>query len=425
MTEFIVLIILFALSAFFSASETSLTTLSGIKLHIMLEKKIRGAGQVKQLKDNPNNFLSTILIGNNLVNTAAAAIATSIIIQFFEARGWGNLGLAIGLATGIITFLVLVFGEIIPKTVAIRNAEKISVMVAPVVITLQFIIRPMAYFIGFISRPIIHLFGGKTPEKGPFITEEDIHIILATGEKQGVIEEEERQMISSIFDFTDTIVREVMTPRPDIIAADVNSSRDDIINAVIESGHSRIPVYDGNLDNVTGLIYAKDLLKVKGKEDVREYIRTVVFIPETKKVAELLHEMQSARTHLAIIVDEYGITAGLVTLEDLVEEIVGEIHDEFERDEKTIEKLDDNTYIVDGKMTIKDLNEQLGTFLPEKDYDTIGGYVFGELGKAPSVGDSVRYENILAGVERILRRRITRVKIIKLPKYVEEEGVGG
>jgi CBS domain containing-hemolysin-like protein len=424
MSEFIILIVLFILSAFFAASETALTTLSSLKLHLLIEQKARGAKLVKQLKDNPNDFLSTILIGGNLVNTAAASIATSITIQFFEARGWGNLGIAIGIATGISTFLILVFGEIAPKTVAIRNAEKLSILVAPVIVALQFVVKPIAYLIGFLSRPIVHLFGGKTPDKGPFITEEDIHIILATGEKQGVIEEEERQMISSIFDFGDTIVREVMTPRPDIIAADVNSSREDLINTVIESGHSRIPVYDGNMDNVIGLVYAKDLLK-KGKEDVREYIRAAVFIPETKKVAELLHEMQSARTHLAIIVDEYGITAGLVTLEDLVEEIVGEIHDEFERDEKTIEKIDDNTYVVDGKLTLKDLNEQLGTFLPEKDYDTIGGYVFGELGKAPAVGDAVRYENILIGVERILRRRITRVKIIKLPKSFEDEGVGG
>ena len=425
MAELIILLALFALSAFFAAAETALTTLSTLKLHLLIEQKTRGAKLVKQLKDNPNDFLSTILIGGNLVNTAAASIATSITIQFFEARGWGNLGVAIGIATGISTFLILVFGEIAPKTVAIRNAERLSIFVAPAIVVLQFIVKPIAYLIGFLSRPIVHLFGGKTPEKGPFITEEDIHIILATGEKQGVIEEEERQMISSIFDFTDTIVREVMTPRPDIIAADVNSSREEILNTIIESGHSRIPVYEGNMDNVTGLIYAKDLLKMKGKGDVRDYIRTAVFIPETKKVAELLHEMQSARTHLAIIVDEYGITSGLVTLEDLVEEIVGEIHDEFERDEKTIEKIDDNTCIVDGKLTLKDLNEQLGTLLPEKDYDTIGGYVFGELGKAPAVGDAVRYENILIGVERILRRRITRVKIIKLPKSFEEEGVGG
>ena len=428
MGEIIALLILFLLSAFFSGSETALTALSRIRVSRMVEQKLVGARLVRQLKENPSEFLSTILICNNLVNIAAAALATSLTIRLFGQMGWGGGEAAvIGTATGVMTFLILVFGEITPKTVAIRNAEKFSVFVAPIIFALGIVIRPLAYFVGFFSRPFIFLFGGKAPEKGPFITEEEIRYILAAGEKEGVIEQEEREMITSIFEFGETIVREVMTPRPDITAVKGDLPLSGLIRVIVESGHSRIPIYEGNLDNIIGVIYAKDLLKSGTSTDIREILHPAVFVPETKKVAELMHEMQSARTHLAIIVDEYGQTSGLVTLEDLVEEIVGEIHDEFEREEKMIEKTDENSFIVDGRMTIKDLNDRLKLSLPEKEkeYDTIGGFVFTELGKAPSVGNIVRYENLLISVERILRRRITRVKIVRLPTSIEEESVGG
>ncbi|MEE8637450.1 MAG: hemolysin family protein [Candidatus Margulisiibacteriota bacterium] len=427
MQEIIALIILFLLSAFFSASETALTALSRIRVSRMVEQKQAGSRLVRQLKENPSEFLSTILIGNNLVNIAAVALATSIAIRFFVDRGWGGEAYGVGVATGIMTFLILVFGEITPKTVAIRNAESFSLFAAPIIFVLRVIFMPIAYFIGFVSRPIIRLFGGKAPEKGPFVTEEEIKLILAAGEKEGVIEEEEREMITSIFEFGETIVREVMTPRPDITTVKADQPISDVVKVIIESGHSRIPVYETNLDNIIGVIYAKDLLKTGAAANIRDMLRPAVFIPETKKVPELMHEMQSARTHLAIIVDEYGMTSGLVTLEDLIEEIVGEIHDEFEREEKMIEKVDENTFIVDGKFTIKDLNDRQKLNLPEKEkeYDTIGGFVFAELGKAPSVGDTARYEDLSISVERILRRRITRVKITRVPRSIEEETVGG
>ncbi len=425
MGEVILLIILFILSAFFSAAETALTSLPRIRVSRMVEQKVRGAKLVSELKGKPGEFLSTILIGNNLVNIAASALATSIIIRYFAARGWLNVGVAVGIATGIMTFLILTFGEIIPKTVAIRRADKFSLFVAPIILILGLILKPIAYFINFISRPFIYLLGGRAPEKGPFITEEDIKLILAAGEREGVIEEEEREMITSIFEFGETVVREVMTPRPDITAAEPTKSLEEIRKIILDSGHSRIPIYEGSLDNIIGVIYAKDLLKARPDANVRDILRTAVFVPETKKVSELLHEMQAARTHLAVIVDEYGMTSGLVTLEDLVEEIVGEIHDEFEREEKMIERIDENTFIVDGRFSLKDLNDRLKLEFPEKKYDTIGGFVFGQLGKAPSVGDAVRFENLLVSVERVHRRRITRVKIRKIPGGIEEEAVGG
>jgi CBS domain containing-hemolysin-like protein len=425
MSEIISLIFLFILSAFFSAAETALTSLSHIRVGRMAEQKIPGAKLVKRLKEKPSEFLSTILIGNNLVNIAASALATAISIRFFAARGWGGAAAAVGTATGVMTFLILIFGEIIPKTVAIRNAEKLSIFVAPFIFALQAVVKPLAYSIVFISRPLIRLFGGRAPEKGPFVTEEEIRLILAAGEREGVIEEEEREMITSIFEFGETVAREVMTPRPDISAVELNQPVEQIIRIILESGHSRIPIYEGNLDNIVGVIYAKDLLKPGLKAVVRDILRPAIFVPETKKVSDLLHEMQSARTHLAMIVDEYGMTSGLVTLEDLIEEIVGEIHDEFEREEKKIVRVDESTAIVDAGLTISDANDLIKLELPEKEYDTLAGFVFGQLGKVPSVGDVVRYKNLLISVERIHRRRITRVKIIKLPRGIEEEAVGG
>jgi len=424
MYELILLIVLFILSAFFSASETALLSLPRIKLNRMVEHKAPGAKIVKKLKENPSLLLSIILTGNNLVNIAASAVATSMVIRYLAAKGWGNMGLAVGIATGLMTFLILIFGEVIPKTLAIRNTEKFSLFLSPILMIFKPILQPIAFLIGFISRPFIRLFGGIAPKKGPFITEEEFHLILATGEKEGVIEEEEREMISSIFEFGDTVVREVMTPRPDVSAADANKSLEEVRKVMIESGHSRIPIYEGNLDNVIGLLYAKDLLK-GDKPSVRDYLRPAIFVPEAKKIDELLHEMQAARMHLAIIVDEYGIASGVVTLEDLIEEIVGEIHDEFEREEKMIVKLDKNSWLVNGRVSVADLNDQLKINLPESEYDTVGGFVFGQLGKSPAVGNTIRYEGVKVSVERIHRRRITRIKIVKIPKNLEEEMVGG
>jgi CBS domain containing-hemolysin-like protein len=417
--EIIIILVLLLLAAFFSAAETALTSLPRLKVERLLAKKTAGAKIIAKLKDNPNGFLSTILICNNLVTIAAASITTTLSIRLAEIGRLESVSLAVGLATGLTTFFVLVFGEITPKTLAISNAEAISLLAAPVIYVLQWVLTPVAYLIGLFSRPLIWLCGGKSLSKGPFITEEEIHLLLAAGEKEGVIEEEEREMISSIFEFGDTVVREVMTPRPDIVAVDINQPLDEIMKAIIESGHSRIPVYDGNLDNVNGVVYAKDLLKgVAG--GIRDHLRQAIFVPESKKISELLHEMQAARTHLAVIVDEYGMTSGLVTMEDLIEEIVGEIHDEFEREEKSIEKVDDNTILVNGKVSLADLNDQLKLNLPEDEYDSIGGLVFGKLGKVPAVGNVLRLNDILVSVERIHRRRITRVKITKLTEKEED-----
>ncbi len=428
--QFVLLLILILLSAFFSMSETALTSVSPVKVRNFVEQKKRGARALSGLLETPGKFLGTILVGNNLVNISASALATSISIQMLEKYGLHEVGIAVGISIGIMTFFILVFGEITPKTVAIRNAEAISLLSAPIIRFFSVLFAPLVKIFTFISVPFIRLFGGRMPEKGPFLTLDEIKMLILAGEREGVIEEEEKEMISSIFEFGETIVREVMTPRPDMQCIPVEYSVDQAIKAIVEGGHSRIPVFEGNMDNIVGIIYAKDLLRtVEGnmeKQTLREFMRPAIFIPESKKVDDLLHQMQAARTHIAIIVDEYGVASGLVTLEDLIEEIVGEIYDEFEKKVKSMEKIDDKTFIVDARLSISDVNDALKIRLPKRKYDTVGGFVLDQLGKVPAVGDSVRYGSLLISVERVIKRRITRVKISKAPKREEGlEAVGG
>jgi putative hemolysin len=430
MIEVFVLVVLVILSAFFSASETAITSIGRLKQEEFRRDKRLGHRSLDWLKENPSMMLGTILVGNNVVNISASAIATLVAIFALEKSGLGSIGVALGFTIGIMTFAILVFGEIIPKTIAIRNAEKFALAFAPTVRIISIALFPLTKVLVLISTPFVVLFGGKMPKRGPFLTIDEIKMLLSIGEREGVIEEEEREMISSIFEFGDTIVREVMTPRPDMQCVDVSDPMDKIVDLIIEGGHSRIPVHEGNIDNIVGVIYAKDIFKIQSpkqkEQSVRDLLRTALFVPEAKKVHVLMHEMQAARTHIAIVVDEYGGTAGLVTMEDLVEEIVGEIYDEFEKKVKSVEKIDDSTTVVDARLSISDVSDLLDIKLPKDGYDTFAGFIFGLLGKVPAVGDQLQYEDILISVERVHRRRITRAKVVKLKKSQEDvEGVGG
>jgi len=422
--DLIILFVLILLSAFFSASETAFISLSRHRVLNMVNRKAPGAKIIQKLKQKPANLLSTILIGNNLVNIAASVLATYLVMSVLEARGSGGTGVVFGLATGVMTFFILVFGEITPKTVAIRNAERLSLVFAWPIYILSFVFAPLGWFLTLFARPFIFIFGGKLPSQGPFLTQEELKVLITEGAREGVLEREEKEMISSIFEFGETKVHEVMTPRPDIKALDVKLPVEDAVKMVKESGHSRLPLFEGNIDNIVGVVYSKDLLSCKPGQILKEYSRTALFIPEGKMVDELLHQMQSARTHIAIVVDEYGVTSGIVTLEDLIEEIVGEIYDEFERGEKSWDKIDQNTYIVDGRLSISDLKKNLDIGLPEsEEYDTVGGYVFTNLGKVPAVGDSMGAEGLKISVEKVHKRRITRIKIMR--SKIEDRFVGG
>jgi len=340
--ELIILVVCIFGSAFFSATETAFTSLSRIKVSHMVEKRLPGSGLVKKLKEEPAKLLSTILIGNNIVNIGASVLATTIVLRFTEILGWGGVGVAAGIAIGLMTFFLLVFGEITPKTIAIRHAEGMALFTAWPIYIIAWILTPVAWILAVISRPLIHLFGGRVPEGGPFVTEEEIKLLIAASVKEGVIEREEKEMISSIFEFGETTVKEVMTPRPDIKAAENSASIEDVVKIIIETGHSRIPVYQGNIDNIIGMIYAKDLLNCERENDLGHYLHKAIFVPEEKRLDDLLRQMQEARTHIAVVVNEYGVTSGIVSLEDLVEEIVGEIHDEFEHRLKLSGKIGDN-----------------------------------------------------------------------------------
>lgn len=331
MESLLLLVILILISAFFSASETALTTVSRPRIIHLVEIKKPGAKSFRKLREDPAKLLSTILVGNNIVNISASVLATMVITSYFERIGKQSEGLVIGVAIGLLTLFLLVFGEIIPKTAAIRNAEPLALFLSPPMAVFELLLSPVVWVTTWISRPFVFILGGKIPDKGPFITQEEIISLLTVGEKEGVIEREEREMIGLVFKFGDLTVTEVMTSREKIVFVEAGDSVATVIAKIKDSGHSRMPVIDQNLDNIIGVVYAKDLLHAEEGDKPHNYLRQTLFIPGGKKVSDLMEQMQAEYKHIAIVVDEFGHTLGLVTLEDLVEEIVGEIHDEYER----------------------------------------------------------------------------------------------
>ena len=421
--------ILLVLSAFSSAAETALTSVSRIRVKRMLEEKTKGAETLNSVLAHPSRFLAAILILNNLVNIAAASLATVLTVRYFEYLGLRlYAGYITGISTGIVTFLVLVYGEITPKTYAAQNAEKVSLLVARPVSFLVTILFPVARVFIAIANFFTKLLGGKTMREGPFLTEEEMKTMVTVGEEEGVIEEEEKEMIHSIFEFGDTIVKEVMVPRMDMVCVENTASAEDVLGIITKEGFSRIPVYEESIDNIIGIVYAKDLLMVdkSGKEkmtiSVKTLMRPAYYIPETKKVNELLRELQKKRQHMAIVVDEYGGTAGLVTIEDLLEEIVGEIFDEYDLEEVLIEEVDENNVRVDARVNLDKINEFLEMALPEEyEFETIGGFVYSLVGKIPMAGEKIEYDNLIFTVEKLVGRRISKILITKKPSDNEAD----
>jgi CBS domain containing-hemolysin-like protein len=361
------------LSGFFSSSETALFSISQVKTK-QISKGVRATDKlIKQMKDNPHRLLSTILIGNNLVNVGAASMATAITFNMFPSN-------AVALATGIMTFLILVFGEILPKTIAIRN----NLMIA------RFVIYPI-YWMSVLFFPVIKLLDfiplltGKVKSR-PTVTEEELITIVEVVEEEGQIKEEEKELIRNIFEFDDTSTSEIMTPRSDMFVIDINQKLS--LKKIIKSGFTRIPVIDGNVDNVVGILNIKDLftylLTNKKNPKIYEIMRKPYFVPENKKLDSLLHQFKSRKDHMAVVVDEHGGVSGLVTLEDVLEEIVGEISDETDKVEPHVLKVKSNEWIVLGKSHIDEVNKKVRMNIPEtKEYDTFSGYVLDEIGRIP------------------------------------------
>lgn len=404
------LFILLSLSAFFSASETALTSISKIRVKHLVEENIPRAKTLDKIVEQPAKFLATILFMNNLVNIAAASLATVIVAQYFRF-------FVTGIATGIMTFLILVYGEITPKSFAIQNAEKIALWIAGPIANLSNLLFPIVRIFIAIANFFIKLLGGKTMTEGPFMTEEEMKTMVTLGKEEGVIEEEEKEMIHSIFEFGDTVAREVMVPRPDMVCVKSDSSLKKALSLIMQAGHSRLPVYQDNLDNIVGIIYAKDVLKYisEGQIDIelKKVMRPAHWVPETKKLAELLRDLQKRKVHIAIVVDEYGGTAGLVTIEDLLEEIVGEIFDEYDLEEIMVEHIDENNVRVDARVGIDEIDELFGISLPEFECDTIGGFVFSLFGRVPSEGEKIDFGQLTFTIEKVGGKRIKKILISK------------
>lgn len=402
---------LLALSAFFSATETAFFASNKIKIRHMAEDGDRRAQVARRLMDQPARLISTILVGNNIVNIGSTALATSLAISLFGDSG-------AGIATGVMTFLILIFGEITPKTMSARNPENFALKVSGFINIIGILFNPIIHSLNFITGILVRMFGGKHIEN-PLVTEEEIRMLVNVGQEEGLIDEDEREMIDSIFEFDETLVREVMVPRIDIFAVNVDRTLDDVIKLVIEIGHSRIPVYENTVDNIIGVIYAKDLLQPllgprQERPSIRGLMRTAYYVPESKKVRDLFDELRKEKVHMAIVLDEYGGTAGLVTIEDLIEEIVGEIQDEFDQEENNIEALTDGSLRVDARTPIYDINDKLELNLPDDEFDTISGLVFHNLGKIPNEGQELDINNLHVVVEKVTGRRIRKLRIKKI-----------
>ncbi|MGM0437233.1 MAG: hemolysin family protein [Bacillota bacterium] len=406
--KFIVLGILLFLSAFFSGSETAFMAVNRIQIRDKSNKGDEKANLVDQLLDDETQLLTTILIGNNLVNIATSSIATSIAIELF-----GNKG--VGIATGVVTLFILIFGEITPKSLGNSNSLKYAKIVAPFLYWTEKAFYPFVLFFSWIIKKVI---GKENLISSAFITEEEIRRFVNVSEEEGVIKEIEKDMIQSVFDFDDTQVREIMVPRIDMVCIDNEANVKEVVELAVEYGHSRIPVYENVVDDIIGLIYVKDLLKLiltnedEKNIDLDEFIKPIYFIPESKPINTLLTEMQKRREHMAIVLDEYGGTSGLITIEDLLEEIVGDIQDEFDLETKMIEKVNEHEMIVDARSDIDKVNEKLENSLHEEEnFETISGFILHNLGYLPQKGEKIEINNLLITVEEVSEHRIEKVRI--------------
>lgn len=414
----VLLIILVGLSGLLSAVESAINAVSRVRVRYLMEQNAPGARALDALLTHPSRLMTSIIILDNVANIAAVAIATLLVSMFLDI-------FIVLTVTVIMLFVILVFGEIAPKTFGVRHAESLSLRAAITLNVLSGILNPLARFFTFVANILIRIAGGKPIKELPVPSEEELMGIVGAGEEEGVIEEEEKELIHSIFEFGDTIVREVMVPRMDMVAVSADAPIEEVLALVIREGHSRIPVYEETVDNVIGIIYAKDLLiqMNKGNIDVpiRRLMRPAYYVPELKKVDELLRELQKKRLHMAIVVDEYGGTAGLVTIEDLLEEIVGEIFDEYDLEETLIEYIDERTIRMDARVNIDEANEILNTNLSTDDIDTVGGFVYSLFGRIPTVGEEASFEGFTFKVEKIIGRRISKILITR-EESGEEEG---
>ncbi len=408
-----ILVVALLAAAFAASAETSLTSLSRIRLRARREEGDPTALAIDRLHQRPNAYLGAILVTNTVAVIVASTCATLLAVQSFghPAAFWSTVALSV---------VVLVLCEIGPKSYALQHAERVArVLVRPVAI-LTLVLSPLVRLLTLATRLIAGAGAGRAAARGPFLSEDELKMLVAVGEEEGVVEEGEREMIHGIFEMTDKAVREVMVPRVEMAAIDVARPLEDAIQVVLTHGHSRVPVYEETIDNVVGVVYAKDLLRARtrvgaggAEPSLREVARPPHFTPESKRVGELLHEMQRQNVHLAIVVDEYGGTAGLATIEDVLEEIVGPIRDEYDQAEaEEVQIVAPDEALVSARASLDDVNELLHLDLRGEDFDSLGGYVYARLGRIPAVGDTIRVEpDVTLIVEAVRRQSIRTVRV--------------
>ena len=412
MIEDILLILIFIIcvifSAFFSSSEVAIISITRAKVRTLVNEGIKGAKVLAALKESPHRVLTTILVGNNIVNTLAAAIATAVTVSIF-----GDIG--VGIATGMVVIILLVFGEIGPKIYATRHTEHLALSVATPILYLSKFLSPIIWGIEKITGN----FGAPSAIGEPTVTEEEIKEWIEVGKEEGTIEQEEREMLYSVLEFGDTNAREIMTPRVDVALIEDTRTLDEAMQVFNETGFSRLPVYHDSVDNIIGILNIKDVFStafsLKKNIPIRELMYDPYFVPETKKIDDLLKELQLRKVQIAIVLDEYGSFIGILTVEDILEELVGDILDEFDREEPEIQKIGEGIFLVDAKLWVEDLNEELDIDLPvHESYETIGGLLIERLGHIPHPGETVHLTetHITLVVMQMLSRRIVKVKLI-------------
>ncbi|MCL9815858.1 hemolysin family protein [Natronocalculus amylovorans] len=412
------IVVLIALSGFFSSSEIAFFSLPQHRIDSMVEEGVKHADTVKALKDNPHRLLVTILVGNNIVNIAMSSIATTLFAIYLSQ------GQAVVAATFGITAIVLLFGESAPKSYAVEHTESWALRISKPLKYSEYALYPLVIIFDRLTRVVNKLTGSDTAIESPYVTRDEIQDIIETGEREGVIEEEEREMLNRIFRFNSTIAKEVMTPRLDVTAVEVDSTLEEAIETCVTYDHVRVPVYDGNLDNVVGIVNIRDLVREQyygeGNGEIMNVVKPTLHVPESKNVDELLTEMQENRLQMVIVIDEFGTTEGLVTLEDMVEEIVGDILEGDE--EEAFEVIDEQTSIIRGETNIDEVNEILEIELPEgEEFETLAGFIFNRAGRLVEEGETFEYNGIIIEIEEVDNTRILKARVTVTEEYPLDE----
>jgi putative hemolysin len=422
--EVLLLLGLISLNGFLAMARSALINVRKARLRQLIDDGVGSARTAERLSEDASRLLATTQLGMMLTSFFAGAVVAVVSAPPLAdaLRPWlgsASYPVAFVLVVFVAAMVMLIFGELVPETISLQHSEQLALWLARPLAVVSIVAMPVVHFLVWLSNSIARLFGADKRGDLPFVTQEEIKTLVDAGEEEGVIQEEEKEMIYSIFELGDTLTREVMIPRIDVVALDVTTPMLEALDTIMEAGHSRIPVYKGTIDNVAGVLYAKDLLPSlrEGRTEVplKSILRQAYFVPETKRASDLLPDLQQRRVHMAIVVDEYGGMAGLVTIEDLLEEIVGEIQDEYDFEEPVFEFISDDEYIFDARMDLDDLNRLMHVELPTEDSDTLGGFIYTELGRVPAVGSMVSFADLDFTVESVAGRRIKKVRVQRHP----------